>query len=125
MKRFFRTTVFPYFLITLLPYFLISFSACKKKSVEIPADVLKKNEMIAILTDVQIAEAAITLHTTTGSNGADFTASYYKYIFNKHKITAVKYKRSMDWYAQHPELLDKVYEEVINQLSKKQSEVAN
>lgn len=81
--------------------------------------------MIALLTDVQIAEAALTQQATIGKNASDFTASYYKFVFEKHKITSAKYKHSMDWYSQHPELLDKVYEEVINQLSKKQSEVAN
>ena len=81
--------------------------------------------MIAVLTDVQIAEAAITQQTINGKFGADYTASYYKFVFQKNKITAGQYKRSLDWYAQHPEILDKVYEEVINRLSKKQSEVAN
>ena len=85
-------------LISLLPYFLISITACKKKSVEIPIDVMKKKEMVAVLTDVQIAEAAINKQTEQGKFGADYTAAYYKFIFKKNKITEAQYKRSMDWY---------------------------
>ncbi len=125
MKNFFRISVYPNYLIPLFLCFLISMSACKKKQVEIPADVLKKEEMVAVLTDVQIAEAAINKQTEVGNFGPDYTAAYYNFIFSKHKITVDIYRKSMEWYTQHPELLDKVYEEVIIELSKKQSEVAN
>lgn len=106
-------------------YFHFSLLSCRKKSVEIPADVLKQQEMIAVLVDVQIAEAALTQRAVTGTSLQSYTASYYKDVFEKHKITPQKYIRSMGWYTRHPELMNKIYEEVINRLSAKQSEVTN
>lgn len=113
------------FLFNIIFLLVISFTSCKKKQVEIPVDILKQKEMIAVLADVQIAEAALTQQATKGKLASDYTASYYKFVFEKHKITSQEFKRSMNWYTLHPDMLDKVYEEVINQLSKKQSEVAN
>lgn len=115
-----------FLLITVLSYFLICFSFCKKKTDEIPVDVLKQKEMIAVLTDVQVAEAALSQRAmNANAGGQSYTSAYYKYIFTKYKITPDQFKRSMEWYSRHPEVLDKIYEQVINHLSKKQSEVTN
>ncbi len=100
-------------------------ASCSEKKVEVPVDILSNEKMIAVLTDVEIAEAAKNQHVLMGDTIADFTAASFKFIFDKHKVNAADFQRSMDWYAAHPDMLNKIYEEVVNSLSKKQSEVAN
>lgn len=98
--------------------------SCSKKKVVVPDDVLKSEKMIAILTDMEIAEAASTQHVTRGDS-SNYDAAYMKFVFEKNKVQSKDFVYSMDWYAAHPEFLKKIYEEVVNDLSKKQSEVAN
>ena len=45
-----------------------------------------------------------------------------EFIFKTHHITKQSYDNSMAFYTLHPEILNEIYEEVINELSKKQSE---
>lgn len=108
-----------------LIFVAIMLTSCSEKKVEVPADVLSTDKMIAVLTDVEIAEAARNQHDIVKDTIADFTTASAKFIFEKHKVNATDFQRSMDWYAAHPEMLNKIYEEVVNSLSKKQSEVAN
>lgn len=113
------------FIFSVLTCLVFAFSSCKKKTTEIPADIFKQDTMISIMVDVQIAEAAILQKENSGIVGGDYSISYYKYIFEKHKIKREQFVKSMDWYAKHPELLKKIYENVIIELSKKQSEVTS
>lgn len=98
--------------------------SCSKKKVVVPDNVLKSEKMIAILTDIEIAEAASTQHVTRGDS-SNYDAAYLKFVFEKNNVKSNDFVYSMDWYAAHPEFLKKIYEEVVNDLSKKQSEVAN
>jgi hypothetical protein len=112
----------------LLFYFLIFISAttlsCSKKKVVVPENVIKEDKMIVVLTDLEIAEASSAQHIIRGDS-VNYTAAYLKFVFEKNKVKPEDFTYSMDWYAAHPEFQKKIYEEVVNNLSKKQSEVAN
>ena len=101
-----------------------TFISCSKKKVVVPTDVLKSEKMILILTDIEIAEASSNQHIIKGDS-INYGAAYLKFVFEKNKVQSADFTYSMDWYAAHPELLKIIYEEVVNDLSKKQSEVAN
>ena len=114
----FRVSLFPY---TLFPLFLLFSCGESGKTVTVPADVLPKEKMALVITDIHIAEAEASLkpYQDTTSEKLNFQA-----LFEKNKITKEQYEKSMAFYIDHPELLNEVYENVLNELSGMQGEAA-
>ncbi|MDQ3047033.1 MAG: DUF4296 domain-containing protein [Bacteroidota bacterium] len=103
---------------------LLMVSCGEKKSAKIPDSVLPMEKMAEVLVDIHLLEAAMNLNinpvtapTMNIKTGSD--------VFKKNNITKAMYDESMDFYSLHPELLNSVYEVVLNDLSKKQAEVMN
>ncbi len=88
---------------------------------KIPGDVLSKEEIVPILVDIHLAQAARSVNQA--SDSARYTiADYTAYILKSHHVSKEKYESSISFYTEHPELLELVYGEVITELSKKQGE---
>lgn len=100
---------------------IILFSSCSRKAVEIPKNILSKEEFISILVDIHIAQAAMNANVMSDSSRYNMN-DYSAYIFKTHHITKEKYDSTMAFYTTQPELMEGIYQEVINELSKKQSE---
>lgn len=75
-----------------------------------------------MLTDVQITEAAMIFQNSKGGIAENRVPDYYTYIFKKHKITEKQFRESFNFYVGQVELMDKMYEEVIIEISKRQAE---
>lgn len=88
--------------------------------VEIPKDVLAKDKMTSILVDVHLAEAAMTLNNSQRDTAK--VMEYYEFIYKNHNTTKKQFTESYDFYLSHPELLNKIYDDVLVELSKKQAE---
>ncbi len=117
MKLFFKNIYLCFCLISII---LFS-TSCSKKSVEIPKDVLSKEQLIPVLVDIHLAQSAMGINQLTDTSRFSMN-DYSAYIFTTHHITKKQYDKSMGFYTLHPELLDGIYQEVINELSKKQGE---
>ena len=52
-----------------------------------------------------------------------FTNALYNRIFQNHHVNAVQYKTSYKYYESHPEMMDKMYEVVITEISKKEADM--
>lgn len=110
-----------YVLKSIVAFLLISvFISCGKKTVSIPSDVLPKKQMIEVMTDVQLAEAAKDVAMSEDKT-KNTIQEYYAFIFNKHRITKEQFQKSFDFYKTHPELMEEIYSEVINRLSELQA----
>lgn len=95
--------------------------ACGKPRPEIPAGVLTQQEMIPVLVDIHIAQAATGLYSAGDS--IHFTMSdYIPQILALHHIEKSVYDSSISFYTLHPEIMQEMYDEVINELSKKEGE---
>jgi hypothetical protein len=107
-------------------FFLLIFSlaiaSCKKPEVKVPANVLKKEQMVPILADVHIAQAAAVMNQVSDSTRYPLP-DMLKYIFKIHHTTKAQYDSSISFYTQHPEIMKEIYDSVITELSKKQGEV--
>jgi hypothetical protein len=108
-------------LIYILPIFL--FSCGKKNSNTVPENILSKEKMVQVLTDIHIAEAEMSLGAFPDSSSKE-KISFQK-IFEKEQITKEQYETSLSFYIDHPEMLNEIYQEVLNELSKKQSATLN
>ena len=98
---------------------------CSSKQVETPAGIIPREKMIAVLIDIHEAEAriqAFNLHSNDSTRKIEY--GYYNFIFKKHHINSTEFKASFDYYTKNLELFNKMYDEVITGLSKKQAESA-
>lgn len=112
----------------ILPVILILF-ACKNNSKEEipppPENVVSQQEMVDILVDVQLIEAAIKSDNDRKRKSDLYTNYYYDYLFEKHSISKDDFLASLKYYQENIQLFDEIYAEVIEQLSTLQSEIEN
>lgn len=90
--------------------------ACSKKPVEVPTDVLTKEQIIPVLVDIHLAQSAVTVYQyndTLKYNINELTAAILK---NKN-VTTEKFKKSLKFYSDNPELMDEIYQQVISDLT--------
>src|SRR5436190_14960235 len=99
--------------------------SCNQSDETIPGNVLQKEKMILVMTDVQIAEASILYQNNKGNIVEAKAKNYYRFIFEKHHITEKQFRESFEFYSGRPELMDKLYEGVIIEISKRQAEQSN
>ena len=92
---------------------------CGNQQKETPQDILSENIFINLLKDIHLAEAKFELHKTKGmENAKNELAHNYSTIYETHEITADDFDKTLDYYAQHPEQLEKIYTRVLEQLTK-------
>jgi hypothetical protein len=93
--------------------------SCGDSKTEIPQDILSENNFISLLKDIHLAEAKFEIHKTKGmENAKNELAHNYSAIYETHAITADDFEKTLDYYAQHPEQLEKIYTHVLEQLTK-------
>lgn len=90
-----------------------------------PETILSEEEMIAILTDINIMEAAINLKIRDEGVKAAQDSSLYFNIYEAHQITKEKFDESMKYYSAQPNVFSNIYAEVLNELSRRQAAAAN
>ena len=107
----------------LILFFIAACVSCSKPKPVIPDGVLSQKEMIPVLVDIHIAQSATGLYDPEDS--VKYTMNeLLPYILKIHHIEKVKYDSTISFYTRHPEIMQQMYEEVINELSKKQGEAS-
>lgn len=99
--------------------FLISFSvfvivSCGSKDT-IPADVLPKEKMQAVLWDVMRADQFLSDYVFSKDTATDKkkeSEKMYAKILSLHKISWDEFRRSFDWYSHHPEMLKPIMDSI-------------
>jgi hypothetical protein len=102
--------------------FLVFYCSCSKPKAEIPPGILSQKEMIPILVDIHIAHSAAELFK---SDTSLTMSDYMSYILSIHHVEKAVYDSSITFYTRHPEIMQDIYDEVINELSKKQGEASS
>lgn len=127
----------------LLPVLLLLFSvACGRKETPVadkPDDLIPREKMVSVLADIHLLEAAIgitngaappmpIMHMGQGPMDAKVPPviqkqkelGYYD-VFKRNGVTREQYDRSMKWYTAHPEELSVLYDDVITELTRRQT----
>jgi len=81
---------------------VLSLGSCKKK--ERPDDVMKPDQMQAVLWDVLQANAFVNdfVKKDSGVNIEQQQVKMQMQVFAKHKITKAYFDKSYDWYTKNP-----------------------
>jgi hypothetical protein len=81
--------------------------------------------MTYLIADLQIIEAAILINSINGDSTLPKNIqSFYETVFKKYKVNKPRFKKSMKFYVENPEMLERIYEDAVNILVIKQSEEA-
>jgi hypothetical protein len=86
------------------------------------AAILPPDTMVAILTEIHILEGIDNTVNKKDSAMADITEKTLDIILNKHKIDRDAFEENLHYYAYYVEEYDKIYDQVIVNLSKLESE---
>jgi hypothetical protein len=96
--------------------------SCGEEIPPIPDDVLKQQQMTAVLTDVHLAQAAINIKSQTDSTPNNMN-DYIAYILKQHGVGKEDFLRSLKFYSNNPDLLEQVYDSVITGLTRMEAEI--
>ena len=96
--------------IIFLSIFIFQFSlySCR------PRGILHSWEMRKVLVDLHKTDAML-LHAGL-TRDEEARQMYYGLVMEKHGITQAEFDSSLVWYTAHPQLFDKIYPRVINDL---------
>ena len=88
-----------------------------------PAGTLSKQQMVAILAEIHVAEATAQ---QVSFRGADSTQLFYKHlerqILRRFNTDSTQYHDSYRWYVQHVREMNEIYTAVVDTLSARQAE---
>ena len=102
---------------------VISFCcSCNRQQQETtPGKLLSPDSMVSILVDIHLAEAAANV--TRINDVQSFKAQeLYPSIYKSHYTDSATFHNSFNYYLKRPEKLEAIYEKVLNELSKRESE---
>ena len=105
--------------------FLLVMSCSSKKEKDAPDNLLGKENMVKVMMDIQVADAAINLSNYGQGNYPNDKKKLFAEIYAKHKITRKQFEESFSYYVDHPDEFEKIYDDVIEGLSKRQAEMVN
>lgn len=102
--------------------FLFSFLllvSCNKdaEKAEKPSDLLDKNKMAAVLTDISLMEAAANIQVTQNTN-INIEENLKFNVYKQHVITRKQYESSLKYYSANTTEFKEVYEIVLQNLNK-------
>lgn len=99
--------------------FLFSCSSRVEESPDIDRDT-----MVRILADIHISEGAAQQKSLSSDTILfDDSSTYFPHILKTHNIDEATFKKSMDYYISKPQMLDKMYADIIEMLTKMESGV--
>lgn len=95
-----------------------------KQEVVVPDKLLSEDELVLIMTDLQLAEGVITYNRLQKlSRNNDFKDSVYNLVFKNYEISLEELAENFNYYNTDPQNMELLYERVLSNLSKLQSEV--
>lgn len=101
------------------------FDVTDKMLTNVPDSVLAVDTMIAIMTDIHLAEAWAADNHPDSLNQDEQLKKYYAEIFAKHHIHALQYRSSYNYYTNEPVIMNHIYTKITERLNLLESENLN
>ncbi|MBN2682590.1 MAG: DUF4296 domain-containing protein [Bacteroidales bacterium] len=98
-------------------------SACKGNSEEKKGEVIDEEKFIDILVDVHIADAILSININYNNAELFVPENFYFQVLNNHGISREDFDRSIEYYADDPAVLQKIYEKVSEKIGIKESQI--
>jgi hypothetical protein len=101
--------------------FLLGFNSCKEDK-KVPDYVWEEDHFVKVLTEFQLAESIVRLGYHRGADSMYYNDSVYQAAFRKMKVTKTAFDSNYNYYLTQPVQLERIYEQVITELSKRTAE---
>lgn len=105
-----------YFLVVMLLALIVV--GCSKRKV-----ALDQKQFTALLVDMHMADGTLSLSRDYTPDREKKNYAYYNSVFKKYGIDKAQFDSCMYYYSAQTALFSKIYDEVIDELSKKQTEM--
>ncbi len=105
----------------LFPALLIFHFSCKNEKKE--QNMFNPSKMVEIMTDIHIVEAILSDKQKNGIKTDSFANIYYSEIFTKYKISKKQLDENLNYYTSNPLEFGKIYDSIIEKLSKSQKDI--
>lgn len=106
---------------------LLIYQGCRSERKDevgkVPPGIIPADTMVQVLVDVHLIEASLKVKHVKKEENERFTEYYYDQLFEKHGITREQFDQSIEYYERDSELIDAMYERVITELNKIQSQI--
>jgi hypothetical protein len=112
-------------LLLIIPFILFSCYHTQKEMTFDMSKVLPMDKMVSLFTDLQLVEGAVNIKQRESKPLDRYSQIYLDYVLKQHNITREELDESVRYYTYHIQELDKVYEQVIINLSRLEIEVNN
>ncbi len=102
---------------------LLFLGACKSgptRFAKRPGSVMGKEKMVKVLTDIEIAEGAVSVKKFPKDSAKSYARVYYKKVLEEHDISIPYFKKSMRYYVSNPDVMIEIQEKVIQRLTTKE-----
>lgn len=103
--------------------FALLLTACGSESV--PDGILLEEEMVPVLKDLQIAYAGVDQTVKNPRQRPMKYEEMNQIVLKKYKLSQTQFFDSYQWYQTRPELMDTIFQRVINQLNQELVEIQN
>lgn len=88
-----------------------------------PEGILSNDQLVEVLVDVHIADAALTTLALQRKDDTFKSSDFYQRVLEKHDVTREQFDNSMDYYSKKPLELEKIYDRVLTELSKRKADL--
>jgi hypothetical protein len=105
---------------------LVFLASCYRNAPESPHDmslIIPPDSMVSVLTDIHLIEGVTGTLKEKDSVLAVVASEAYSIVLTKHKLDRKTFEENIRYYSYHAEKLDEIYEKVINNLGKLESEI--
>jgi len=100
---------------------LLFLVACTSVDKRPPADVMTKEKMVLVLSDIHLAESVVSTKELPRDTSIYLYRELEKQIFEKHGISASYFKKSYAWYTSHIDQHKDIYAVIIDTLNVRSS----
>ncbi len=110
-----RFPVYPILFVVIIA--LVVSCAPKQPDDTPPPDLIDQNKFALIMVDVQLIEG-MRVHKLgpKRENSVDMVP-LYEDVFQKHGITEEEFRRTFEYYTNHPDKMKEIYEQVVDSLT--------
>ena len=85
---------------------------------KLPPNLLDKQQMVSFLIDLHLAEAKMSYIEVRKTDSLEIVFRHYeRYLMDQHGFTDSVYLQSYAYYLDHMELMDEIYDDVVDSLS--------
>ncbi|MDF1676610.1 MAG: DUF4296 domain-containing protein [Vicingaceae bacterium] len=103
---------------------ILLFLSCSSSQNELPEGILTHEELVSVLTDIEIAQGYLKIKSSIDDSlfrSKAFQDNHYIHILKKHNITEEQFNNNIAYYSMYPEEMEKIYNDVIIAISQEQA----